>query len=161
MSQNLHESPVVSSHTSSQVSQLDDSASISTVTSSDDCPETLTHLPSHVSHTHDIPIQQYPSYVETPEEAYDRLRPSTKHIIVALLSFCSTLAPISSTTILSAIPEVAAQYDSTGTILNLSNALYMLFMGLSPMLWGPLSQVYGRRWVRHPVPFPLHPPFLT
>jgi MFS family permease len=27
----------------------------------------------------------------------------------------------------------------------LSNALYMLFMGLSPAFWGPLAQVYGRR----------------
>jgi hypothetical protein len=52
-----------------------------------------------------------------------------------LLSFCSFLAPVSSTTILSAVPEVAATYKSTGTILNLSNALYMLFMGLSPCFW--------------------------
>lgn len=66
---------------------------------------------------------------------------------MALLSFCSFLAPISSTTVLAAVPEVANTYNSTGTIINLSNALYMLFMGLSPLVWGPLSQVYGRRWI--------------
>jgi multidrug resistance protein len=31
-------------------------------------------------------------------------------------------------------------------VINLTNALYMLFMGISPCFWGPLSQVYGRRW---------------
>jgi MFS family permease len=88
--------------------------------------------------------------VEIPDEIYDRLPHSRKLIIVALLSFCSFLAPISSTTILSAVPEVAATYSSTGTIINLSNALYMLTMGLSPMFFSPLSQVYGRRWVSLP-----------
>ncbi|KAJ5051508.1 uncharacterized protein L3040_001284 [Drepanopeziza brunnea f. sp. 'multigermtubi'] len=97
--------------------------------------------------THDIPIQHYSSFVEIPDEVYDRLSPSRKLVIVALLSFCSFLAPISSTTILAAIPEVASTYNSTGTIINLSNALYMLFMGVSPCFWGPLSQVYGRRWI--------------
>ncbi|KAK6074814.1 hypothetical protein SCUP234_04122 [Seiridium cupressi] len=57
------------------------------------------------------------------------------------------LTPISSTSVLAASPEVAEEYGTTGTIINLSNALYMLAMGLSPMMWGPLSQVYGRRWV--------------
>jgi MFS family permease len=48
---------------------------------------------------------------------------------------------------LAAVPEVAATYNSTGTVINLSNALYMLFMGVSPCVYGPLSQVYGRRIV--------------
>lgn len=141
MSPNLHENPVVSSDNLPQTHG--DSGSISTVSVAE--PPPLTHFQSHVSHGQDAPIQQYSSYVEVPDEVYDRIKPSRKVIIVALLSFCSFLAPISSTTILSAIPEVAATYQSTGTIINLSNALYMLFMGLSPCVWGPLSQVYGRR----------------
>lgn len=83
-----------------------------------------------------------------PDTIYDRLTPARKVIIVAVVSYCSFLAPISSTTILAAVPEVADQYGTTGTIINLSNALYMLFMGFSPCFWGPMSQVYGRRWVR-------------
>ncbi|KAK6584036.1 hypothetical protein PZA11_003766 [Diplocarpon coronariae] len=95
--------------------------------------------------THDAPIQHHSSFAEVPDEVYDRLSPSRKLVIVALLSYCSFLAPISSTTILAAIPEVAATYHSTGTVINWSNALYMVFMGISPCFWGPLSQVYGRR----------------
>lgn len=107
----------------------------------------LEHLATHASHSHDAPIQHYSSYVEVPDEVYDRLPHHRKLVIVTLLSFCSFLAPISSTTILAAVPEVAHTYKSTGTIINLSNALYMLFMGVSPCFWGPLSQVYGRRIV--------------
>jgi MFS family permease len=132
---------------------LEDSDSIHSTTSSihsantKQQPPPLTSIPSHISHTQDAPIQQYTSYVEVPDEIYDRIPPNRKIVIVALLSFCSFLAPISSTTVLAAVPEVASTYGSTGTVINLSNALYMLFMGLSPCFWGPLSQVYGRRWV--------------
>lgn len=126
-----------------------DTASIHSASSNKPNPN-LEHIPTQVSHTQDAPVEPFTSYVEVPDEIYDRLPHSKKVVIVALLSFCSFLAPISSTTILAAIPEVAATYNSTGTIINLSNALYMLFMGLSPCFWGPLSQVYGRRVVRFP-----------
>ena len=154
MSQSHHESPMIESLESKkpetnqqQEPQDDEHASIHTVSSTEEPQRTLTYVRSHLSHTHDAPIQPYASYVEVPDEVYDRLPHSRKVVIVALLSFCSFLAPISSTTILSAVPEVAATYHSTGAIINLSNALYMLFMGLSPMFFSPLSQVYGRRIV--------------
>ncbi|KAF2156215.1 MFS transporter [Myriangium duriaei CBS 260.36] len=104
----------------------------------------LTHVRSHLS-AHDIPhIEHY----ETGDEVYDTFPHHRKVIIVSVLSFCSFLAPMSSTSILSAIPEVAATYGSTGTIINLTNALYQLFMGLSPMFWGPMGSAYGRRWTQ-------------
>ncbi|TGO57483.1 hypothetical protein BCON_0065g00430 [Botryotinia convoluta] len=110
-------------------------------------PSNLAPIASHISNTQDAPIQQTYSNISIPDAIYDRIPPNRKLVIVALLSFCSFLAPISSTTVLAAVPEVATTYNSTGTIINLSNALYMLFMGLSPLVWGPLSQVYGRRWI--------------
>lgn len=147
MSQTRHEeASIPQPDHSSQLSRHRDAESIHSVSTTDENPN-LSHTRTNIS-THDAPIQHYSSFVEVPDEVYDRLSPSRKIIIVALLSFCSFLAPISSTTILAAVPEVAATYSSTGTIINLSNALYMLFMGVSPCFWGPLSQVYGRRWVR-------------
>lgn len=82
------------------------------------------------------------------DEVYNRFSNRRKNIIVAVVSFCSFLAPISSTTVLSAVPEVAATYNTDGSIINLSNALYMLFMGLSPCFYGPYGNIYGRKWVR-------------
>lgn len=149
MSQSHHEAPIVAPETnqSIQLEPQEETESIHSVTTVGRRPVDLEHSKSYASNSHDVAIQHYSSYVEVPDEVYDRLAPSQKLVIVALLSFCSFLAPISSTTILAAIPEVAATYKSTGTIINLSNALYMLFMGVSPCFWGPLSQVYGRRWV--------------
>lgn len=106
----------------------------------------LQTIKSHVTAQDMQPIGD--QYAETGDEIYDRFSPNRKIIMTGVLSFCGFLAPISSTAVLAAIPEVAKTYDSTGTIINLSNALYLVFMGLSPVFWGPLGQVYGRRIVR-------------
>ncbi|KAI0108356.1 MFS general substrate transporter [Daldinia grandis] len=105
----------------------------------------LDRCSTHHSLGPDMPVEPINSVVEVPDEVYDQLPPHRKLVIVFLLSFCSFLAPISSTSVLAATPEVAIEYDTTGSIINMINALYMLFMGLSPIFWGPLSQVYGRR----------------
>ncbi|KAJ5594856.1 uncharacterized protein N7459_001064 [Penicillium hispanicum] len=97
---------------------------------------------SHLSH-HDMPVTN--EFREVDAEQYLRFSPSRKMVIVFVLSFCSFLAPISSTSILSGIPEVASTYNTTGSIINASNALYLAFMGISAPFWGPFSQVWGRR----------------
>ena len=91
------------------------------------------------------------SYVVTGDndEIYNRFSERKKQIITAVLSFCSFLAPISSTTVLSAVPEVAETFNCDGSIINLSNAMYMLFMGISPCFYGPIGTIYGRKWVRN------------
>ncbi|KAF3000491.1 hypothetical protein E8E14_004416 [Neopestalotiopsis sp. 37M] len=109
--------------------------------------EGLDRYSTHQSMGPDVPVDQASTVIEIPDEVYDRLPAHRKRIIVFLLSFCSFLAPISSTSVLAASPEVAKEFHTTGSIINVSNAMYMLFMGLSPMFWGPMSQVYGRRWV--------------
>ncbi|KAK5987450.1 MFS-type transporter ppsE [Cladobotryum mycophilum] len=84
-------------------------------------------------------------YGEAGDEIYDRLSSKRKSGIVAVLSFCAFLSPLSSTSVLAAIPEVAKTYHTTGSVINVSNAAYMALMGISPIVWGPMSQVFGRR----------------
>jgi hypothetical protein len=98
---------------------------------------------SHLSH-HDMPVTT-DEFREVDAEQYLRFSPARKAVIVFVLSFCSFLAPISSTSILSGIPEVAKTYHTTGSVINASNALYLAFMGVSAPFWGPFSQVWGRR----------------
>ena len=100
---------------------------------------------SSVSH-HDMANVQYVVTGDT-DEIYNKFSERRKTVIVAVVSFCSFLAPISSTTVLSAVPEVAATFDTDGSIINVSNALYMLFMGISPCFYGPYGSIYGRKWV--------------
>lgn len=107
----------------------------------------VTRMSTNVSLGPDNPVEHYTSFVEVPDSVYDRIPNHRKLVIVALLSYCAFLAPISSTTVLSATPEVAAEFHTTGSIVNVTNALYMLFMGISPIFWGPFSEVWGRKTV--------------
>jgi hypothetical protein len=43
--------------------------------------------------------------------------------------------------VLSAIPEVASSLNTTGSIVGVTNAVYLVFMGVSPCFWAPISQV--------------------
>ncbi|KAF5012769.1 hypothetical protein FDECE_1189 [Fusarium decemcellulare] len=91
------------------------------------------------------PSVDHDKYHEAGDEIYEKLSSRRKAIVVTILSFCAFLSPISSTSVLAATPEVAAEYGTTGSIINISNAAYMALMGISPIVWGPMSQVFGRR----------------
>ena len=104
----------------------------------------LHHVRSHVS-THDAAIM-HDAHYEVGDEVYDRFTAGRKMLIVTILSCCSFLAPISSTSILAASPEVVSTYHTTGSIFGVSNALYLVFMGLSPLFWGPMGATIGRKW---------------
>lgn len=106
----------------------------------------LQHTISSISHDD----MAHATHVVTGDldEVYNKFSERRKMVIVAAMSFCSFLAPVSSTTVLSAVPEVAATYNTDGSIINVSNALYMLFMGISPCFYGPYGNIYGRKWVR-------------
>lgn len=105
--------------------------------------DALELVQSHISN-HDMPGVPV-TFTESNAEQYLRFSPTRKIIIVIVLSFCSFLAPIGSTSILPAIPEVAQTYSTSGSVVNVSNALYLAFMGVAAPFWGPFSQVWGRR----------------
>jgi hypothetical protein len=117
-----------------------------------ECLDEASRISTHVSLGPEPVLVPTLSAVEIPDDVYDRISPGRKMLIVTFLSFSSFLAPISSTTVLAATPEVSAEYNTTGSVINIGNALYMLGMGIAAMFWGPLSQVYGRRPVRDLAP---------
>lgn len=80
-------------------------------------------------------------------DPYDRFPAHRKNTMLAIMAWCGLLSPVSSTAILSAIPEVASTFNTTGSMISLSNALYLVFMALSPCFWGPSCQVFGRKTV--------------
>jgi hypothetical protein len=100
---------------------------------------------SNISH-HDMPTIQYVVTGDN-DEIYNQYTKRQKNLITAVMSFCAFLAPVSSTTVLSAVPEVAEAFGCDGSLINGSNALYMLFMGVSPCFYGPFGNIYGRKWV--------------
>ncbi|KAF4455666.1 hypothetical protein F53441_2066 [Fusarium austroafricanum] len=109
---------------------------------------TTSHISGHdgfePAATIDAPQGDEP-YQEEGDEIFEKVSSGRKIAIVTVLSFGAFLSPISSTSVLAATPEVANTYSTTGSIINVSNAAYMIVMALSPLFWGPMSQVYGRR----------------
>jgi hypothetical protein len=100
--------------------------------------------------------QDRPSTPSTPsppsspapiEDEFSRFSSGRKVLMVVILAWTGLLSPISSTSVLSAIPNVAESYNVSGSVIGLSNALYLVFMALSPCFWGPWCQTLGRRLV--------------
>ncbi|KAI8280255.1 Dityrosine transporter 1 [Colletotrichum sp. SAR11_57] len=80
------------------------------------------------------------------ETVYAKFTPKRKILITAIVSFGGLGVNLAALLVLSALPEVAAAFNTTGTIINYSNALFLLIMGIGVLFWGPISQVYGRKW---------------
>lgn len=116
----------------------------------------LVHIQSHAS-AHDIP---HIPYHETGDEVYDKFTHSKKIMIVSVLAFCSFLAPMASTTVLAAVPEVAATYNTTGTLINASDRIIHVVYGTVANVLGThwsglrktmdsIAQRYSVRWIFH------------
>jgi MFS family permease len=68
-----------------------------------------------------------------------------KYLIVFVVSWAGLVATFSSTSILIATPEIAADLSTTSEILNVTNAGVLVAMGLSSLIWSPLSDIFSRR----------------
>lgn len=89
-----------------------------------------------------------PTGIPEAEDIYGRFTARRKIFITFVLSFCAFLAPISTTSVLPAVQEISLELNTTIPVLDISNAVYLIVMGLSPCFWGPLGDTFGRRWVR-------------
>lgn len=76
---------------------------------------------------------------------FDRFSTKTKYICLGIASMSGFLSPLNSLAILPAIPEIADTFSTTTEVINISNAIYCIFMSLSPCLFSPCSDIYGRR----------------
>ncbi|KAK8101111.1 hypothetical protein PG999_011485 [Apiospora kogelbergensis] len=108
-----------------------------TVPATTDEPE----LPSGSSASRGPPI------VKDDSPVYDRFSPQRKAVFVAILAFCAILSPMSSTGSLTAVPQIAQTFQTSGSIVNISNGLYTAAMGLSSLLCGSISTLCGRQVV--------------
>ncbi|KFY95663.1 hypothetical protein V500_02698 [Pseudogymnoascus sp. VKM F-4518 (FW-2643)] len=76
---------------------------------------------------------------------YSDFSPWRKHTILFIVSWMTLAATFSSTSLLPAIPEIALEFSTTTEIINISNAGVIVAMGSSSLIWGPISEIIGRR----------------
>jgi len=74
---------------------------------------------------------------------------STDLVQVALYTFVS---PLASSIMAPGLPDVAIKFNITNpTILALTLSIFLLSFAIGPLFAAPLSEVYGRLWVRCPL----------
>lgn len=71
-------------------------------------------------------------------------------LTVAQASYYCFISPVSSSMMAPALPDIQGHYGiSNPTTLNMTLSIFLLAYALGPLLLGPLSEVYGRKWVSY------------
>ncbi|HEX2949776.1 MAG TPA: multidrug effflux MFS transporter [Armatimonadota bacterium] len=65
--------------------------------------------------------------------------------LLALLALLSAFIPLSTDMYLPALPTMAATFHAPTHLVNLTLILFFVFYSLGTLLWGPLSDKYGRK----------------
>ena len=65
--------------------------------------------------------------------------------LIALITFFSAFVPLSIDLYLPALPGMAKYFDVSADLANLTLILFFVFFSAGTLLWGPLSDKYGRK----------------
>lgn len=79
------------------------------------------------------------------ELKYGRFTKGQKHSLVALATSLCFLLPMSSLAFLPAVPRIADDLHTSGEVINISAAVYCVGMAISPCVFSPCSDIYGRK----------------
>jgi MFS family permease len=85
------------------------------------------------------------SSVQIPGTYAAELPTWRKYLILFVVSWSTLVVTFSSTSLLIATPEISADLSTTSEIINVTNAAVLIAMGCSPLIWSPLSDIFGRR----------------
>ncbi|KAJ5655837.1 Major facilitator superfamily domain general substrate transporter [Penicillium longicatenatum] len=102
-------------------------------------------------------LESQPTQVNSPHDsdAEEPIKPQPptgytiqfwrKCLILFIVSWMTLAVTFSSTSLLPAVPEIAEQFSTTSEILDVINAGVLIAMGFSSFIWGPITNVFGRR----------------
>ncbi|WP_035239222.1 multidrug effflux MFS transporter [Desulfobacter vibrioformis] len=65
--------------------------------------------------------------------------------IIAMLALLSAFPPLSTDLYLPALPHVMEEFNAGQTLVNLSLSLFLISFSLGILIWGPVSEKYGRK----------------
>ncbi|RKP12629.1 major facilitator superfamily domain-containing protein [Piptocephalis cylindrospora] len=69
------------------------------------------------------------------------------YAILMIVSFAGLLSPISSTIYYPGLIDIQKELHTSEDLVSATISLYVLFMGIAPLMWASLSDTYGRRLV--------------
>jgi len=82
------------------------------------------------------------SHVDAPYSAFPR---RVRLFIVFTASASAFMSPFAINIYMPAVPDISEHLSISSAEALLSVTMYMIFQGLSPSIWAPLSDTYGRR----------------
>ncbi|KAL2175498.1 major facilitator superfamily domain-containing protein [Thermothelomyces heterothallicus CBS 202.75] len=82
---------------------------------------------------------------QTPEAPYSIFDKRQKALIVLVVSVAATFSGFASNIYFPALPTVARDLGISIELVNLTVTTYLVFQAIAPSLWGPVSDVKGRR----------------
>lgn len=91
-----------------------------------------------------VPQEATKGEVEVPYSIYST---KEKWLIVAMVALAGFYSPLPANIYFPAIPTIARAFHKSVDDINQTVTVYLVFQGISPMLWGPISDRYGRRLV--------------
>lgn len=65
--------------------------------------------------------------------------------MIGFIALCNMIPPISTDMYLPALPSMAVSFSVTESVMNLTMVFYFLFFAIGILLFGPVSDKYGRR----------------
>ncbi|MHC1681827.1 MAG: Bcr/CflA family efflux MFS transporter [Clostridiaceae bacterium] len=65
--------------------------------------------------------------------------------LIGYIAFLSAFIPLSTDLYLPSLPKMAENFNVANTLVNLTLVLFFIFFALGTLVWGPLSDKYGRR----------------
>lgn len=83
--------------------------------------------------------------VDTTQDHAGRTQRLSDRGLLALLALLSAFIPLSTDMYLPALPTMTAAFHTSKQLVNLTLVLFFVFFSLGTLIWGPLSDKYGRR----------------
>ena len=65
--------------------------------------------------------------------------------MIALITMCNAIAPLSTDMYMPALPDMAAYFKASDSVMNLTLVVFFLFFALGMLVFGPISDKIGRR----------------
>jgi len=67
--------------------------------------------------------------------------------LIVLIAFLSAFIPLSTDLYLPALPRMAENFKAAPSLINLTLILFFVFFAAGSLIWGPLSDKYGRKCI--------------
>jgi multidrug resistance protein len=84
-------------------------------------------------------------WIENDPVNPQNLHYSTKWLLMVVLGISMLAVSFTSSSYVGGMNELIRYFDSNDIVISVGVALYVLGFGLGPILWAPLSEVYGRQ----------------